>query len=131
MAAVADLVRPMLEGGAEAGSPLRVLRPISRPTDRPPLFVFHPAGGPTSVFQPLTELLPADQPVYGFDRVDALETVEDKAEHYLRLIHDIQPEGPYRLLGWSFGGCLAYEAALRLRDRGEHACYVGLLDTIL
>lgn len=130
VAAVADLVRPALEGGLD-GSPLRVLRGPGPGLNRPPLFVFHPAGGPSSVYRPLVELLSADQPVYGFDRVDAMETVEDKADHYLGLLRGIQPGGPYRLLGWSFGGCLAYETACRLRDQGERVDYLGLIDTIL
>ncbi|MEU6083853.1 SDR family NAD(P)-dependent oxidoreductase [Streptomyces sp. NPDC047108] len=130
VAALADLIRPSLEGGTD-GTPLRVLRDPGAATDRPPLFVFHPAGGPTSVYRPLTELLPPGLPVYGLDRVDAMATVEEKAEYYVGLIRGVQPQGPYRLLGWSFGGCLAYEAALRLRDRGEHVGYTGLIDTIL
>ncbi len=130
MAAVADLVRPVLEGKAD-DSPLRVLRDPGPRADRTPLFVFHPAGGSTSVYQPLTDLLPPGQPVFGFDRVEALMTVEDKVEHYLSLMRRAQAEGPYHLLGWSFGGCLAYQTAIRLRERGEHVGYLGLIDTIL
>ncbi|MEV6319174.1 SDR family NAD(P)-dependent oxidoreductase [Streptomyces sp. NPDC051776] len=130
VAALADLIRPSLEGST-GGTPLRVLRDPGSATDRLPLFVFHPAGGPTSVYRPLTGLLPAELPVYGLDRVDAMATVEEKAEYYMGLIRGVQPQGPYRLLGWSFGGCLAYETALRLHDRGEHVGFVGLIDTIL
>jgi phthiocerol/phenolphthiocerol synthesis type-I polyketide synthase D len=127
---VADLVRPVLEGRG-ADSQLRVLRDSSAGTDRAPLFVFHPAGGSTSVYQPLTDLLPSNQPVFGLDRVDSLTSVEDKAEHYLALMRHVQPHGPYRLLGWSFGGCVAFETATRLRDLGEQVGYLGLIDTIL
>ncbi|WP_329318621.1 SDR family NAD(P)-dependent oxidoreductase [Streptomyces sp. NBC_01262] len=130
VAAIADLVRPTLEGGAD-GSLLRFLRDPGSGADRAPLFIFHPAGGPASVYLPLAELLPTGQPVYGLDRVDALESVEDRAEHYLGLLRSVQPEGPYWLLGWSFGGLLAYEVASRLRDLGEHVGYLGLIDTIL
>ncbi|GGO89797.1 type I polyketide synthase [Wenjunlia tyrosinilytica] len=130
VAAVADLVRPVLEGGV-AGSPLRVLRDPGDRAERGPLFIFHPAGGPTSVYRPLVDLLPEGRPVYGLERVDALESVEEKTAHYLDLMRRVQPEGPYRLLGWSFGGCLAYEAASQLRDLGERVAYLGLIDTIL
>ena len=130
VAAVADLVRPVMEGRAD-GSALRVLRESGPGTGPAPLFVFHPAGGSTSVYRPLTDRLPADQPVLGLDRVESLTSVEDKTEHYLGLMRRVQPEGPYRLLGWSFGGCLAYEAAVRLRERGEDVGYLGLIDTIL
>jgi phthiocerol/phenolphthiocerol synthesis type-I polyketide synthase D len=131
VAAVADLIRPVLEGSGVDGSSLRVLRDPRHRTDSNPLFVFHPAGGSTSVFLPLTALLPLGLPVFGLDRVDSLVTVEDKARHYATLIRQAQRTGPYRLLGWSFGGCLAYQTAIRLREMGEEVGYLGLIDTIL
>jgi phthiocerol/phenolphthiocerol synthesis type-I polyketide synthase D len=69
--------------------------------------------------------------VYGLERVEELNTVEDKAAHYLTIIHDIQPKGPYHLLGWSFGGCLAYEVARQLSEQGQAIGFLGLIDTIL
>jgi phthiocerol/phenolphthiocerol synthesis type-I polyketide synthase D len=57
--------------------------------------------------------------------------MEDKAAHYRALIRDIQPEGPYHLLGWSFGGCLAYEVARQLTQEGQGVGFLGLIDTIL
>ncbi|MFI6446256.1 SDR family NAD(P)-dependent oxidoreductase [Kitasatospora sp. NPDC050543] len=126
---IADLIRPAVNG--DGGTSLRVLRDPGSTTTRAPLFVFHPAGGPTSVYRPLVRLLPADQPVYGFDRVDALASMEEKANYYLGMMRQIQPQGPYQLLGWSFGGCQAYEVAAQLRDGGEDVGFLGLIDTIL
>ncbi|MFF4484970.1 SDR family NAD(P)-dependent oxidoreductase [Streptomyces sp. NPDC001544] len=129
VAAVAELVRPAVNPtGDSVVNPLRPSRPGS---SRPPLFTFHPAGGPTSVYQPLTRLLPRDQPVYGMERLDRVNSMEEMAAHYLSLIRRIQPRGPYRLLGWSFGGCLAYETAQQLTDAGESVAFLGLIDTIL
>lgn len=131
VASVADLVRPVMEAGTPGGGPLRVLRERVPGSEQPWLFVFHPAGGSTSVYRPLTDLLPLDQPVLGLDRVESLTSVEDKAEHYLGFIREVQAKGPYLLLGWSFGGCLAYQTAVRLRELGEDVGYLGLIDTIL
>jgi len=134
LAAVADLVRPVLEGEdgrTPARGLVRVLRDPGPGAGGPPLFVFHPAGGTTSVYRPLAALLPPDRPVIGLDRTEAHRTVEEKAERYLAEIRRLQPEGPYHLLGWSFGGCLAYEAAVRLRESGAKVGYLGLVDTIL
>jgi phthiocerol/phenolphthiocerol synthesis type-I polyketide synthase D len=130
VAGVADLIRPLMEENG-AGGPLRVLRTSGKRTGNAPLFVFHPAGGSTVVYQPLADLLPSDQPVFGLDRVESLASVGDKAGHYLDVMRRVQPEGPYSLLGWSFGGCLAYEAAARLEAAGESVGYLGLIDTIL
>lgn len=129
VAAIAELIRPVVN--RTGPSALTTLRPAVPGAQRPPLFTFHPAGGPTSVYLPLTGLLPADQAVYGLERVEELNTVEDKAAHYRTLMHDIQPEGPYHLLGWSFGGCLAYEVARQLNEEGQDIGFLGLIDTIL
>ncbi|NBM21273.1 alpha/beta fold hydrolase, partial [Streptomyces sp. GC420] len=72
-----------------------------------------------------------DRAVYGFDRVEAAGTMEEKAAHYLDIMRELQPRGPYHLLGWSFGGCLAYEVACRLHAAGDSVGYLGLIDTIL
>ena len=50
---------------------------------------------------------------------------------YVSLIRDIQPHGPYRLLGWSLGGVLAHEAAVQLQAAGERVDVVAVLDTDL
>ncbi|WIX99074.1 beta-ketoacyl synthase N-terminal-like domain-containing protein [Amycolatopsis mongoliensis] len=122
VAAMADLLRAELEG--HGGGPVRLLRDgVGEP-----VFLFHPAGGPTSVYRELARLLPEGNPVYGFERIDDEDTVEAKAACYVELIREIQPQGPYRLGGWSFGGCLAYETARRLDGPVE---LVFLIDTIL
>lgn len=125
VAAIADLLRDEIEG--RGGCPVRPLREGG--VD--PVFLFHPAGGPTSVYDGLVRLLPEGRPVYGLERIDEEDTVEGKADCYLELIREIQPHGPYRLGGWSFGGCLAYETARRLTAAGERVDLVFLIDSIL
>ncbi|MEV5714916.1 SDR family NAD(P)-dependent oxidoreductase [Amycolatopsis mediterranei] len=122
VAGMADLLRAELEG--HGGGPVRLLRDG---VGGPPVFLFHPAGGTASVYRELARLLPEGLPVHGFERLDDEHTVEGKAARYAELIRDIQPTGPYRLGGWSFGGCLAYETARQLKG----AELVFLIDTIL
>lgn len=128
IAAQADLLRAAVED--TGGMPVRTLRE-SAAEDRRPLFLFHPAGGTTAVYQPLAELLPDEVAVIGFERIDHLDTIEEKAAHYLETIRELQPAGPYRLGGWSLGGCLAYDAARQLRAAGEEVEVVAMIDTIL
>jgi thioesterase domain-containing protein len=45
------------------------------------------------------------------------------------MITEVQPEGPYRLAGWSAGGVFAYAVAERLVATGRAVEFVGLLDT--
>ncbi|MEC3978422.1 polyketide synthase [Amycolatopsis sp. H20-H5] len=126
IAAMADLVRERLDG--PEGTPMRVLRERG---EGPPLFLFHPAGGPTSVYQPLIEHLGVRLPCYGFERLDEVPTLEEKAAQYVELLRAVQPEGPYRLGGWSFGGLLAFEAAHQLTELGERVEVLALIDSIL
>jgi thioesterase domain-containing protein len=44
------------------------------------------------------------------------------------VLHELDPEPPYRLVGWSFGGVVALELARRLRTEGEEVAFVALLD---
>jgi thioesterase domain-containing protein len=53
------------------------------------------------------------------------------AEHYLAAIHQVQPEGPYQLAGWSFGGTVALEMAQQLQKTGESVAFLGIIDTHL
>jgi arthrofactin-type cyclic lipopeptide synthetase C len=51
------------------------------------------------------------------------------ATRMVGIIRSVQPHGPYRLAGWSFGGLLAYEVAQQLLGLDEAVAFVGLLDT--
>ncbi|HEY4309676.1 MAG TPA: amino acid adenylation domain-containing protein [Pirellulales bacterium] len=114
------------------GSPLVAIR---RTGYRPPLFCVHPAGGSAFPYYALAHHLGADQPVYalesrGLARHEAFhETVEAMARDYIQAIRTIQPEGPYYLAGWSFGGLVAYEMARQLAHVREQVPLVVLIDS--
>jgi thioesterase domain-containing protein len=55
--------------------------------------------------------------------------IEDMASFYLQAVRAAQPRGPYRLLGWSFGGLVAYEMARQLEAAGDEIALLALLDT--
>jgi thioesterase domain-containing protein len=95
------------------------------------LFFFHPAGGDTAVYRQLGQLIEADIPMYGLDRREGASAVEEKARQYLPELRMVQPQGPYRLAGWSYGGHLAFETAQQLRQAGETVEVVALIDPIL
>jgi thioesterase domain-containing protein len=58
-----------------------------------------------------------------------LETIEEMAELYVGALREVRPHGPYRLLGYSMGGQIAYEMACRLAADGETVELVALIDT--
>src|SRR5262249_16112489 len=44
-------------------------------------------------------------------------------------IRAVQPSGPYSLLGYSYGGIVAFEMACRLRSLSEEGTLLAILDT--
>ena len=56
------------------------------------------------------------------------KSVDELARKQLDAILAIQPHGPYRLGGFSFGGIVAYELAQMLRSRGDEVELLFLLD---
>lgn len=99
-----------------------------------PLFVVHHGGGGIFEFANVARYLGNDQPVYGlqepgFEAGEArLGSVEALAGHYVRELRSIQPEGPYALSGFCFGGVVAYEMAQQLRKQGQRADVLFLID---
>ena len=89
------------------------------------MFVFHPAGGSSSVYTPLARRLADDVPVYGVERLEG--SLEERAAEYVRDITRIAGERKVVLAGWSFGGALAYEVAHQLGN--ERVDFIALLDT--
>jgi aspartate racemase len=59
---------------------------------------------------------------------DRSQSVEGLALPMLEAIRTVQPSGPYRIIGYSFGGLLAYELASRLRECGDDVAWLGILD---
>jgi thioesterase domain-containing protein len=55
--------------------------------------------------------------------------VEGMATRLVRMIREVQPAGPYRVAGWSFGGVLAYEVALQLVGQDQVVEFVGMFDS--
>ncbi|WP_245919945.1 amino acid adenylation domain-containing protein [Actinomadura mexicana] len=110
-----------------------VLLPIRASGTRPPLFVVHPAGGLAWGYLQFQRHLGADQPIYGlqaraFTRSRLPESIAEMADDYLEQIRAVQPSGPYHLAGWSLGGLVAYEMALRLQAAGERVALLALID---
>ncbi|HZN92212.1 MAG TPA: thioesterase domain-containing protein, partial [Myxococcales bacterium] len=73
----------------------------------------------------------APREVGAFDPAGGAHTVEDLARDYVQIIRAQQPAGPYRLLGYSFAGVVAYEVAQQLRAAGEEVRFLALVDAIL
>ncbi|MEU0501977.1 polyketide synthase Pks13 [Nocardia sp. NPDC005998] len=123
---LADIVRQLQDSGADVDGFVRPLRPRVEGSNAVPVFVFHPAGGNTLVYEPLLKRLPADTPMYGIERADG--AIEERAKQYVPQLRQIQGDGPYVLYGWSLGAVLAMAVAHILRAEGADVRMVGLID---
>ncbi len=120
-------VRDEMDAGELDGF-VRTIRARPDGSTRIPVFVFHPAGGSTVVYEPLLKRLPPDTPMYGIERVEG--SIEERAAEYLPKLREIQGDGPYILVGWSLGGALAYACAIGLKRAGADVKFVGLIDMV-
>jgi amino acid adenylation domain-containing protein len=111
------------------------LVPIQPRGTRPTFFCVHGVGGNVLNFRELAQLMSPDHPFYGLQAQGlngerpCFTRVEEMAAHYIQELKTIQPEGPYFIGGYSFGGLVAYEMALQLRAKGEPVGLLALLDT--
>ena len=128
--ALATIVREHLESGELDGF-VRTLRAPSNDSagsSKVPVFVFHPAGGSTVVYEPLLKRLPADTPVYGIERVEG--SISERAAEYVPKLLEMGGDGPFILAGWSLGGVLAYACAIGLKRAGADVAFVALIDAV-
>lgn len=99
-----------------------------------PLFCIHAVMGTVFDYQPLARRLQGGCTVYGLpcrmltDPQHRDSLLETMADDYVETIRRIQPEGPYRLLGWSLGGALAAMIAARLEWLGQDVSQLALID---
>lgn len=112
-----------------------VLTPIQPSGDNPTLFCLPGAGGNVLYFYPLSRRLGMDQPCWGLQALGLNEQaaipirVEDIASRYVDIIRkEAQPEGPYALVGHSFGAFVAFEMAHQLLRQGQDIAFLGLID---
>jgi fatty-acyl-CoA synthase len=110
------------------------LRPANPSPRRPVFFCVHGLGGGVLDYRPLSDALGAEQPFYalqapGFDGTDTIgASLEAMAARYVQAVKAFQPEGPYHLGGYCFGGVVAYEMARQLTEAAETVSLVAILE---
>ncbi len=109
--------------------PLTPIELAARGTGTAPALFALPTGTGdiTYVFE-LTAHLDPDVPVYPLPWPEVMPASMDAlAGHMVELMRAARPHGPYRLLGYSSGGLLAYAVAQLLAELDELVDFVGLL----
>ena len=120
-----------------AAAPARAWPTLVRLTptgDRPPFFCVHGFGGGVLGYLELARQMGPQQPFWALAArgLDSSQEPDDDvrvmAARYLEVVRAAQPEGPYYLGGYCFGGVVAYELAVQLQQAGQTVAFVGLFE---
>ncbi|MEU5404191.1 amino acid adenylation domain-containing protein [Streptomyces sp. NPDC005963] len=134
---VAELAALVVTGVApgDHADAFEVVLPLNRDpgTGKAPVWFFHGGGGLGWAHFSFAPYL--DRPAYclqarGSNGTEPVAgSVEEMIDDYLAQILKIQPEGPFNLVGWSFGGPLAHAIADVLDRRGHEVALLAVLDS--
>ncbi|CAJ1495604.1 non-ribosomal peptide synthetase [[Mycobacterium] burgundiense] len=99
-----------------------------------PLCCIHDGFGLSWSYRALDDQL--DCPIIGINQLPQDGEVEpgsirSMAANYADRLQALYPDGPYQLLGWSFGGVVAHALAVELQRRGCEVQRLVLLDAAL
>jgi amino acid adenylation domain-containing protein len=109
---------------------------LSKGRDDTPLILIHGGDGGVLFYRNLASRMPPELPLHAIESLELGKssmiipaTIEETAAAYIRKVLTIQPKGPFRLAGYSFGGVVAHEMACQLIDQGHDVEFLGLFDT--
>ena len=101
-----------------------------------PLFVAPTVSGQVADYFHLADALGDSVPIYGLQMrgIRSGETIHDNlrdaARFYVERMREVQPEGPYRILGFSAGGVVSLAIAEVLHEQGEQTEFLGMMDSV-
>ena len=128
---LAEAVAAALTADDEGARTVTELRPgVGRP-----VFLLPDAWGQLNLYAGLVDRLQTERPVLGLhleltDADGRHRAVPDVAADAVAQIREVQPEGAYSLIGYSFGGMVTYAAATALVAAGVALDLVGLIDVV-
>lgn len=128
----------LLENGEEmeaANPSWSSLVPIKPEGSKPPIYVIHGVAANITNYFKLIDHVDKDQPIYGLQAkgLNGLDSpnvgLENIAAHYVNEILAHNPEGPYHIGGYSFGGYVAFEMARQLIAKNKPMGKLIIFDT--
>ncbi|WP_427161995.1 amino acid adenylation domain-containing protein [Aliinostoc sp. HNIBRCY26] len=112
---------------------LVIIKPGS--SSKPPFFCVNAIWGNILFYRGLASYLSSAQPFYGLQskgldgKQTPLSSIPDMAASYIQEMQRVQPQGPYYLGGFSWGGTLALEIAQQLQAQGQEVRLLAIFDT--
>lgn len=122
------------EQGAGGDSAYDPLVPLQVSGDGTPVFCVHPGLGEVLVFVNLAKYFTGERPFYalrarGFGQGEThFGSFAEMVATYVEAIRRVQPEGPYAVAGYSYGGAVAFEIAKLLEAQGDEVGFVGVFN---
>ncbi|ELS00896.1 amino acid adenylation enzyme/thioester reductase family protein [Xenococcus sp. PCC 7305] len=110
------------------------LVPIQPKGSKAPIFLVPGILGSLFDLYPLAKSLGENQPVYGLRYLGQEEgeiphsQITAIANHNVQILQKIQPQGALQILGYSFGGKVAYEMARQLNNLGREVSWLAIID---
>jgi acetoacetyl-CoA synthetase len=104
-------------------------------TEDPPIFIAHGLGDTVFGLFHLVREMESSRPIYGMQArgIDGVgepfTSIDAMAGFHLDAIRELQPHGPYSLIGYSLGGLVTLEIAQRLLADDEKVTLLALLDS--
>jgi thioesterase domain-containing protein len=104
-------------------------------SEGPPVFIAHGLGGSVFDFYQVVKHVQTPHAIYGMQAkgIDGIEEpldrIEDMARYSLAAVREVQPHGPYLLVGFSLGGLVTLEMAQQLIAEGEKIALLAMLDS--
>ncbi|MFD3743313.1 non-ribosomal peptide synthase/polyketide synthase [Nocardia sp. NPDC058633] len=128
---VAELATRLDDG--TAGSDFDQVLVLKSSGSQQPLWCLHPGGGLGWFYQQLGRDLP-ERPIYamqsrGLESGPLASSFAEMIQDYTDQIIAHQPDGPYFLLGWSYGGIVAHSLAAELARRGKAIGLLAIMDS--
>ena len=125
----AKMLQPDIEDGWKS------LVHIKPSGSKMPLYIVHGEGLNVLNFNDLATYIDAEQPLYGLQAL-GLNGVQEPfndiiaiAKHYVNEIMENDPDGPYAIGGYSFGGYVAVEMRKQFELLGKKVKMLALFDT--
>jgi acyl transferase domain-containing protein/thioesterase domain-containing protein/acyl carrier protein len=100
-----------------------------------PLFLIHPAGGRTNIYDALAAHLSEQMPIYAIQSrvlsgvADEWTSIDAMARNYAGMIMLQQPEGDIRIAGFSAGGIFALATARQLERSKRTVSLLCMIET--
>ncbi len=112
---------------------IRVYSPLKE--GKPPVTFVHTGNTGSDAYYRLADRIGENcafsviEPYNLFHQDDIRHGIGNIARKYVEILRDYQPEGPYILGGWCYGGVVAHEMACQLQAMGEEVRHLIMFDS--